>query len=113
MSLSTKAKRGLDLALRSKTLGQEVANAIDSSGSGPADNVSLIGATSDLAVDAPAASSLSDNMAATIDAALDLKADQEDVEALAVDIEARLDVIEAKIDLVITNLIAAGLMSAS
>lgn len=44
--------------------------------------------------------------------ALDLKADNEDVETLRTEVEARLDAIEAKIDDVLAKLIAASLMAA-
>ncbi len=108
--------------------------AIDAQGSGPADNVSAIGTTSNMSALVPAAASISGSAAtfadtasptgAEIDTAIDqlkakvitalaAKADNVDAETLRTEAEARLDVIEAKVDLVIANLIAAGMMAAS
>lgn len=132
--LSAEAKRALNIALGSKQsgIGDEVADAIDASGSGPAAAVSAIGVTADLSALVPTAASISaSNFTAAIPAeptkaevdagidalknkvitALGLKADNADAETMRSEIEARMDVIEAKIDLVIANFKASGQMA--
>ena len=132
MSLSSNAQKALNNALANKELGEEVAAAIDAQGSGPADEVDAIGSTADMSALVPSAASISasnltavsapDPTKAEVDAgidalknkvitALDLKADNADVETMRGEAEDRLDVIEAKIDEVIAALKAANLMS--
>ena len=54
-----------------------------------------------------------DAVVLNIEAALDLKADNADVETLRTQSEARLDAIEAKVDALIAALKAAGLMASA
>lgn len=107
----------------------------DESGStlSQAANVEELGATANLTALSPTAASITDTdgtynnaaeptgaeVDATVDAlrdkvetALDLKADNADVETLRGEVEARLDDVEAKVDELIAALVASGLMDA-
>jgi hypothetical protein len=99
MSLSTSAVKALNVATGSKQdgVGDEIAAAIDSNGSGPAANVSAMGSTT--------------NLSAIAASYADLAAARTSVNTLKGETEARLDAIEAKVDEVIAALIAAGMMS--
>lgn len=131
--LSDNARKALNIALGSKQdgIGDEVADAIDASGAGPAAAVSAIGTTANLSALVPAAASISasnftaaipaeptkaevdagiDALKAKVVTALGLKADNADVETLRTEVEARLDVIEAKVDLIIANFKASSQM---
>lgn len=89
MSLSKKAKEVLVVAVANKSVGEEIADAIDAGSNDQAGAVAAIGATVDLVgVDGTASNA-----------------------APLVGTEARLDVIEAKIDEVIAALKAAGIMA--
>jgi uncharacterized protein YggE len=96
MSLSKSAKEYLIVALANKKIGEEVAAAIDSSGSGPAASISAITPSDMTAIAATYA---------------DLAAARASVNTLRTDAEARLDAVEAKLNSVIAALKAAGLMS--
>lgn len=120
--------------MTSKTFGDEVANAIDASGSGPADYIAPIGTTSNLSALVITPATLTNSAATFVDGAqptgaevdtaitasqakvitaLALKADNADVETLRTQVEARLDAIEAKIDAILAKLVAASLMASS
>ena len=96
MSLSKESKEILVVAMANRKAAEEVAAAIDSSGSGPAASVAAIGATADLSA-----------IAATY---VDLAAARTSVNTLKSETEVRLDAVEAKIDQVIAALKAVGLM---
>ncbi len=132
MSLSEHTKKRLTTAVTSKSAADEIVAAIDAQGSGPAANIAAIGTTSNLttlavtattftgAACAGGSSPSATNVNTAIDAAiaeaktaLDLKADNADVETLRTEIEARLDVIEGKIDALIAALKTAELMATS
>lgn len=85
MSLSSKAKEVLIVAVANKSVGEEISAAIDSGANDQAASVAAIGVTTDLT---------------DVGGAADLATT-----------EARLDVIEAKIDEVIAALKAAGIMA--
>ena len=89
----------------------------------PSATVAELGTTSDLTALVVAATTLSDlstgdsytdaavnAIFAEVETALDLKADNADVETLRTEVEARLDNIEAKIDAILGALKASGLM---
>lgn len=58
MSLSTNAKRRLEVAVANSAAGKELADAIDSGGNGPAAVVAAFGATTNLTALVPAAATL-------------------------------------------------------
>ena len=89
MSLSKKAKEVLVVAVANKSVGDEIADAIDAGSNDQAAAVAVIGATTDLTGVDGTGSNAAD-LATT---------------------EARLDVVEAKIDEVIAALKAAGIMA--
>jgi hypothetical protein len=89
MALSNKAKEVLIVACANKSVGEELAAAIEAGANGQAAAVAAIGATSDLVgVDGTGSNA-----------------------APLVGTESRLDAIEAKVDAVIAALKAAGLMA--
>ena len=96
MSLSKSAKEYLIVALANKKIGEEVAAAIDSSGSGPAASVAAI---------------VPSDMTAIAATYADLAAARTSVNALRTDAEARLDAVESKVNEIVAALKAAGLMS--
>lgn len=102
MSLSTNAKRRLEVALGNKTLGDEVAAAIDSSGSGPATAVAAIGTTTN--IPAAACAGGATPSATNVNAAID---------TVATAVEGRLDTLEIKVDAIIAALKGANLMASS
>lgn len=133
MSLSQKLKDRIRVAITDKNDADELIAAVDAQGSGPADNVTPMGSTSNMSALVPTTATISNSAGtyaiageptgaevdtaitqsqAKVITALNLKADNADVETLRTEAEARLDAIEAKIDLVIAKLIAAGMMSA-
>lgn len=131
MSLSNNAVKAIKNALADKDLGEEVANAIDSFGSGPAAEVAELGATADLSAVSPDAASITDSAGTFVDGneptgaevdaaidelrdkvetALDLKSDNDDIETLRGEVEARLDDIEAKVDEILAAMKAVDMM---
>ena len=90
--------------LLGSSAGADVANQIDSGGNPVADNVAVLGETSDLsAADVTSggtANVTAENVASAIDAVI-------------AEVESRLDDIEAKVDAVIDALTGAGIMSSS
>lgn len=82
----------------------DLVNQIDSGGNPVAANVALLGETSDLSAAATTAGGTPDVEAGAVDDAID---------ALSAEVEARLDDIEAKVDAVISAMIAAGQMAAA
>ena len=132
MTLSTDAKRRLEVATASKAVGDEIAAAIDAGGSGPAAAVAAFGSTTNLTALAVTATTFAgaacaggstptatqvntaiDTATGLVKTALDLKADNADCETLRTETEARLDAIETKINAVIAALKAASLMAKS
>lgn len=112
MALSEKAKKVMIASFANKSVGTEVAAAIDAGGNAQAAAVAAIPASTNLPVAAPVAAALADPLAAAdVNAALDDKADNDDVEAIRVLVESRLDTLEAKVNAVIAALKAAGLMA--
>lgn len=133
MSLSSEAKYHLSVAMSNDKLAQEVAGAIDAlHTAAPAAHVAVLGSTSNLSAAVVSATVIAasdltavdsahptkaevdtgiDTLKSAVVSALDLKADNADLETLRTQAEARLDAIEAKIDAVINALVAAGLMS--
>lgn len=101
MSLSKEAKEILVVALANRKIAEEVAAAIDASGSGPAAAVAAI-APSDLSVVSGTYAIPAEPTGAEVDVT---------VQALADEVETRLDNAEAKINEVIAALKAASLMS--
>ena len=89
MSLSTKAKEVLTVAVANKSVSEEISAAIDAGSNDQAGTVAAIGTTTDLTGVDGTGSNAAD-LATT---------------------EARLDVIEAKIDEVIAALKAASIMA--
>jgi hypothetical protein len=89
MALSAKAKEVLIVAMANKSVGQELAAAIEASANPVAGTIAAIGVTSNL-VGVDGAGSNAAPLAGT---------------------EARLDVIEAKVDALIASLKAAGMMA--
>jgi hypothetical protein len=102
MSLSSDAKRRLEVALASKSAGDEVAAAVDSQGSGPAAVVAALGTTAD--IPGAACAGAATPTATQVNAAIDT------VAAVA---ESRLDAIEIKIDAILGALKTANLMASS
>ena len=154
MALSNNAKEALRRAVTEDTAADELEAAINSGANPQAASVAALGATADLTAVAPAATSLTavvpaatavsdlstgdtytdasvnaifaevetamdlkadnvdvESMRGEIETAMDLKADNADVEALRVEIEDRLDDIESKVDEIIAALKAAALMA--
>lgn len=130
--LSKRTKDIVIVALADKRAGQELASAIDAGGNAQASAVAALGATSNMSALVVTATVIANsNFTAAIPAeptkaevdagidalrnavvaALDIKADNADVETLRTQAEARLDAVEAKIDAVIAALKAAGLMA--
>lgn len=133
---SQKIEAAIKGSIANPAAAQEIINMIDSelSSASQATVIAALGATSALsalavtATDIPASNFTAANAAeptkAEIDAgidavvlniesALNLKADNADVETLRTQSEARLDAIEAKIDAVIAALKTAGLMASA
>lgn len=132
MALTRRTKDIMIVALADKKAGEELATEVDSLHAVTAAAVVAdIGATSNLSALVPTASAITasagvfaipaeptgaevdtaiDALKGKVDTALDLKADNADVETLRTQVEARLDVIEAKIDELIAALQAASLM---
>ena len=100
MSLSKKAKEVLIVAVANKSVGEEIATAIDAGSNDQAATVAAIGVTAD--VSAAALSTTNTYTDLAVNAELD---------SLIGEIEARTDVIEAKIDELIAALKAAGIMA--
>ncbi len=102
MSLSNEAKRRLERAVSSKTVGTELAAAIDAPGDGPAALVASFGTTTNL----PAANCAGEATpsATNVNAAID---------AVATVAEARLDALESKVNDLLAALKAAGYMATS
>jgi hypothetical protein len=162
MTLSTDAKRRLEVAVANSTAGKELADAIDSGGNGPAAVVAAFGSTTNLTALVPTAASLTalvptaatftgaacgggatpadsdvntaiDAATAKVKTAVDLKADNADVETLRTEAlaalllkadnadvetllteaEARLDALEAKVNAMLAALKDASLMATS
>ena len=130
--LSDSDVKRLETAVTSKAVGRRLADAIDALGDGPAAVVAAIGTTSNLSALVVTATTFSGaactggstptatNVNTAIDAAtaatktaLDLKADNADVETLRTQVEARLDAVEAKADELIAALKAVGIMASS
>jgi hypothetical protein len=132
MSLSQSLKDQLLSVFRTPESRDTVVAAIDAFGSGPAAAVAAIGTTSNLSAAVVANTTIAaSNLTAAVSAdptkaevdagidtlksavvtALNLKADNVDVETLRTQVEARLDVIEAKIDALIAALKASDQMS--
>lgn len=133
--LTDEQRKVLRIALGSKGddgVADEIADQIDSGGNPVAGAVAAIGAAANLSALSPTASAITasagvfaipaeptgaevdtaiDALKDKVDAGLDLKADNADVETLRTEVEARLDTIETKIDAVIAALKAAGLMA--
>lgn len=131
MALSTNARNKLARALPLSTAADEIADAIDAVTDNVAANILALGSTANLAALVPTASSLAavtgvysnaaeptgvevdaavNALGDLVDTALDLKADNADVETLRTQVEARLDAIEAKVDALLAALKTAGLM---
>ena len=133
---SHKIEAAIKGSIANPEAAQKVINMIDSaiSSASQATVIAALGATSDLsaavvvATDIPASNFTAANAAeptkAEIDAgidavvlnietALNLKADNADVETLRTQSEARLDAIEAKVDALIAALKTAGLMASA
>lgn len=102
MSLSTEAKRRLNKAVSSASVGKEIASAIDAEGSGPAALVASFGSTTNLPAAACAGGSAP--TATQVNAAIDT------VAAVA---ETRLDALESKVNDLLTKLKSAGYMATS
>ena len=88
MSLSNNAKKALKNAVADKDLGSEIADAVDSNGSGPAAHVADITSSNLVGVDGTGSNAAP--LAGT---------------------ESRLDALEAKMNEVLAALQAAGMMS--
>jgi len=124
MALSNRVIKAFKRAFTDQKSASEVVTAIDAGGNPQAAAVAALGATVDLSALVPGASTLSDlstsdtytdaavnAIFAEVETALDLKADNADVETMRGEVEARLDAVEAKVDAVIAALKAAGLMA--
>lgn len=132
MSIDSHTSELLLSVFRTPETRDLVVAAIDAQGSGPAAAATALGTTSNLSPAVVVATVIAaSNLTAAIPAeptkaevdagidtlktaavtALNLKADNVDVETLRTQTEARLDAIEAKIDEVIAKLKAAALMS--
>ena len=95
MSLSQNAKDYLIVALANKKIGEEIAAAIDASGSGPAATIAAI---------------VPSDMTAIAATYADLAAARTSVNSLRTDAEARLDALDSKINAILLSLKNAGLM---
>lgn len=132
MALSNKTKEILVVALANKVAATELAAAVDLGGNSQAAAVAAIGVTSNMSAAVVAATVIAnsnftaaipaeptkaevdagiDTLRTAVVAALDIKADNVDLETLRTQAEARLDAIEAKVDAVIAALKSAGLMA--
>lgn len=134
MALSKRSKDILIVAMADRRSAQEITTAIDALVhiAEPAADVAALGTTTALSAAVVAAATIANsNLTAAVPAEptkaevdtgidtlrtaavgyLNVKADNVDVETLRTQVEARLDGAEAKIDAVITSLVAAGLMS--
>jgi hypothetical protein len=133
---SQKIEAAIKGSIANPAAAQEIINMIDSelSSASQATVIAALGATSALsalavtATDIPASNFTAaipaeptkaeidvgiDAVVLNIESALNLKADNADVETLRTQSEARLDAIEAKIDAVIAALKTAGLMASA
>ncbi len=103
MALSDKAKKRFIAAMAKRTEAQEILTAIDALHAvSPAAHVAALGATVNLPAAAGTYAIPAEPTGAEVDAT---------VNSLRTAVETRLDNVEAKVDSVITALIAAGLMS--
>lgn len=133
---SHKIEAAIKGSIANPEAAQEVINMIDSamSSATQASVIAALGVTSNLSVlvvtatDIPASNFTAaipaeptkaeidagiDAVVLNIEAALDLKSDNADVETLRTQSEARMDAIEAKVDALIAALKAAGLMASA
>lgn len=132
MTLSTDAKRRLEVAVANSATGKELADAIDAGGSGPAAVVAAFGGTTNLTAlvvaaatftgsacaggDTPTAAQVDtaiDAATAKVKAVVDVKADNADVETLRTEAELRLDALETKVNAILAALKDASLMAAA
>lgn len=120
MALSEKAKKVLISGLANKAVGTEIASAIDAGGNTQAGAVAAIPASADLTVPAATPAAVVDTditatqlavVAADLNDALDLKADNAVMVTVVGEIETRLDTLETKVNAIIAALKAAGLMA--
>ena len=96
MALSTRTKRVLEISMADRKASAELAQAVDSNGSGPAAHVIAIPASTNIPT-------------ATVSLAPD--ATVADVNAAIAVVESRLDTLETKVNAIIAALIAAGMMA--
>ncbi len=134
MALSQKTKDILIVALANKVAATELAAAVNSGSNPQATVIAALGTTSNLSAAVVAATTIAasnltavsapdptkaevdtgiDTLKTAVVTALNLKADNVDVETLRTQAEARLDAIEAKVDAVIAALKTAGLMASA
>lgn len=114
MALSSEARRRLQYGLGSNSIGNEVADSINSGGNPVAAFVAALSASTDLSLASPASVDLNASFSDTeVESALDAKADQSAVSDMMAIAETRLDNLESKVNAILTALKDASLMASS
>jgi hypothetical protein len=132
MALSKKTKEILTVALANKVAAAELAAAVDAGGNSQAAAIAALGVTSNLSAAVVTATVIAnsnftaaipaeptkaevdvgiDTLRTAVVSALDVKADNADLETLRTQVEARIDAVEAKFDAIIAALKTAGIMA--